>query len=118
MRGTFEHFDARPGGSYRLRLAYRDPAEAPGKSTADSDVVNVRFVEIEQNERVVQAVDFESDDPSFRGTMTMTWLVAPVDGGTRVTVTATDVPAGISQEDHLKGFESSLDNLAEFLRSS
>jgi hypothetical protein len=37
--GRFEHFDARPGGSYRLVLAYAD-ASARGKSAVDSDVVD------------------------------------------------------------------------------
>ncbi|HEX9467700.1 MAG TPA: hypothetical protein VGA11_04765 [Acidimicrobiia bacterium] len=39
-------------------------------------------------DRVVQAVDFVSDDPAFAGTMTMTWAVRAVDGGTRVQTTA------------------------------
>jgi hypothetical protein len=39
MTGRFEHFDARPGGSYRLVLAYAD-AWAHGKSAADSGVVD------------------------------------------------------------------------------
>jgi hypothetical protein len=46
MTGRFEHFDARPGGSYRLVLTYADASAARGKSAADSDVVDARFVEI------------------------------------------------------------------------
>src|ERR1700712_5554274 len=75
MTGRFERFDARPGGSYRLILTYDDPAAARGKATAGSDIVEARFVDIVEGERVVQAVDFVSDDPSFAGTMTMTWEV-------------------------------------------
>jgi hypothetical protein len=41
--------------------------------------------------RDVQAVDFVSDDSVFAGTMTMTWEVTAVDGGTRVDITANDV---------------------------
>src|SRR4029078_13429219 len=73
MSGRFERYDARPGGSYRLVLTYDDPAEARGKATARADIVEARFVEITQQERVVQAGDFESDDPRFAGTMTMSW---------------------------------------------
>src|ERR1700760_5184923 len=76
MPGRFERFDARPGGSYRLVLTYSDASGAPGKATADSDVVEARFVDIVPGERVVQAVDFVSDDPAYAGTMTMTWAVA------------------------------------------
>ena len=115
MSGRFERFDARPGGSYRLVLTYADASAAPGKATADSDIVDGRFVDIVPGTRVVQAVDFVSDDPAFRGTMTMTWAVAPVVGGTRVDIRADDVPSGISPEDHAAGLASSLANLAAFV---
>ena len=78
MSGTFERFDARPGGSYRLVLSYADASDAPGKATADSDIVDARFMEIVPSARVVQAVDFVSDDPAYAGTMTMTWAVTAV----------------------------------------
>ena len=117
MTGRFERFDARPGGSYRLVLTYDDPAAASGKATADSDVVDARFVDIAEGGRVVQSVDFVSDDPDFAGTMTMTWEVHEVDGGTRVSITADDVPDGISAEDHAEGLNSSLANLAAYLEA-
>jgi uncharacterized protein YndB with AHSA1/START domain len=115
MRGSFERFDPRPGGSYRLVLTYGDTSSARGKTTADSDVVEARFVDVVPGVRVVQAVDFESDDPAHAGTMTMTWELIPVDGGTRVDVRAEDVPAGISAEDHAAGLSSSLANLRTYL---
>ena len=65
MSGRFERFDARPGGSYRLVLTYADASGAPGKATAESDIVEARFVDIVPGERVVQAVDFVSDDPAY-----------------------------------------------------
>lgn len=117
MSGRFDHYDARPGGSYRMVLTYADPATAAGKATADSDVVEAEFVEIVPGRRVVQDVDFVSDDPRFRGTMTMTWEVTPVDNGTRVDIRADDVPIGISAEDHAAGLASSLENLALYLGS-
>ena len=64
MTGRMDYFDARAGGSYRMELTYSDPS-AQGKSTADTDVVEVRYVELRPGVRVVQAVDFVSDDPSF-----------------------------------------------------
>ncbi len=115
MTGRFEHFDPHPGGSYRLVLTYTDPSHAPGKGTPDSDIVKARYVEIVSDVRVVQAVDFVSDDPAFAGTMTMTWAVTAVDGGTRIDITADDVPDGISAEDHTVGLASSLANLAHHL---
>jgi len=74
-----------------------------------------RFVDIVRDRRVVQAVDFVSEDPRFGGTITVTWEVPAVDGGTRVNITADDVPDSISAEDHAIGLASSLENLAEHL---
>lgn len=115
MSGRFERFDARPGGSYRLVLTYADASTARGKSTANSDIVEARFVELVPGVRVVQAVDFVSDDPANAGTMTMTWELTPIDTGTRVDIRADGVPASISAEDHAAGLASSLANLASFL---
>ncbi|HKE69074.1 MAG TPA: SRPBCC family protein [Nocardioidaceae bacterium] len=115
MTATMQRYDARPGGSYRMILRYADASGAPGKTTADADVVEARFVELVPGERVVQAVDFVSDDPAFHGIMTMTWQVETVEGGTRVEVRADDVPIGISAEDHAAGLRSSLANLAAYL---
>jgi uncharacterized protein YndB with AHSA1/START domain len=114
MTGRFERFDARPGGSYRMVLTYSDASGAPGKATADSDIVEARFVDIVPGERVVQAVDFVSDDPAYTGTMIMTWEVAAADAGTRVNIVARDVPDGISAEDHAAGLDSSLTKLAAY----
>jgi len=85
MTGRFERFDARPGGSYRMVLTYADASGAPGKATAESDIVEARFVDIVPGERVVQAVDFVSDDPAYAGTMTgrdESWLMSTSPPGT------------------------------------
>jgi uncharacterized protein YndB with AHSA1/START domain len=115
MYGSFDRFDARPGGSYRMTLTYAGASTATGKATEDSDIVEARFVDIVPGVRVVQAVDFVSDDPAYAGTMTMTWEVTAVDGGTRVDIRADDVPDGISAEDHAAGLTSSLTKLAAYL---
>jgi uncharacterized protein YndB with AHSA1/START domain len=100
-----------------LVLTYLDPDRSDGKSSATSDIVEGRFVDIVQGDRVIQAVDFVSDDTAFAGTMTMTWSVREVDAGTMVEIRADDVPDGISADDHRAGMASSLDNLAEYLAS-
>jgi uncharacterized protein YndB with AHSA1/START domain len=115
MTGRFERFDARPGGSFRMVLTYADASGAPGKATADSDIVEARFIDIVPDERIVQAVDFVSNDPAFAGTMTMTWKVTTVDAGTRVDIVAEDVPDGVSEEDHAAGIASSLAKLATYV---
>jgi uncharacterized protein YndB with AHSA1/START domain len=111
-RGVIEAFEPRPGGVFRMTLVFESPGVS-GKTTRNTDVVNGRFLELVPNERVALAITFVSDDPAFAGTMTMTWAFAPEDGGgTRVTITAVDVPPGILPEDHEQGMASSLANLA------
>ena len=118
MRGRIEQWDPRRGGGFRMVLTYLDPADSPGKSSAATDVVDVGFADLVPAERVVQQAVFEADDPSFAGTMTMTWHLTPTGDGTEVTVTATDVPPGIDQTDHEAGIASSLANLASYVETS
>lgn len=108
-------FDARPGGRYRFALRYEDSIVAAGKSTADSVIVDGRFVEMVAPELIVEDVTFESDDPAFAGTMRITTSLVPVSDGTKVVITAKNVPRGISEEDHHAGMSSTLKNLANFL---
>jgi uncharacterized protein YndB with AHSA1/START domain len=115
MTGRFERFDPRPGGSYRLVLTYADASASRGKATADTDIVESRFIDLVPGVRVVQAVDFVSDDDAYAGTMTMTWEVTEVEEGTRVDIVADNVPDGIDANDHAAGLASSLMNLAEYL---
>ena len=115
MHGRFEEFDMREGGSYRLVLTYEDASDAPGKTSADSDVSTTRIVEIVPGERVVHEIDFESDVAAFHGTMRMEWTLHPDDDGTEVVVEARDVPSGVHARDHAAGLTSSLANLASLL---
>ena len=96
-------------------LTYDHADSAPGKTTQDSDVVSGKFVEFIPNERIVQLVEFESEDLAFAGTMTMTWTLAAVPGGTEVTILCENVPEGIRKEDHDAGLRSTLENLAAFV---
>lgn len=115
MRGQVYAFDARNGGAYRLSLTYVDPDHStPGKTSEHADVIQGRFLELVPNERIVQLVEFESEDPAFEGTMKMTWTLATVPAGTEVTIICENVPEGIRQQDHDAGLRSTLENLAAF----
>ena len=105
MSRRFGSFDAGPGGGYQLTLTYDDET-TQGKSGQNTDVVEVRFVSIDRPHRLVEEANFVSDDPDLSGTMTMTWTLEPVGAGTLVVITATDVPDGISSEDHSAAFDS------------
>lgn len=73
MHGRFERFDMRSGGSYRLVPTYDDASDSPGKTSPNSDMTDVRISRIDPGERIVQDVDFESDEPDLEGTMQMEW---------------------------------------------
>ena len=111
-------FRCRPGGSYRLVLTYADAVGVTRQSDCGDRRRRTRFVDLMPGVRVVQAVDFVSDDPGYAGTMTMTWEVTEVGGGTRVDIIADNVPDGIDAEDHAAGLASSLTNLARYLARS
>ncbi len=115
MAATMLHFDFRKGGRYRMRLTYREPLGAGGKTSDDSDEVEVRFIELIEFRRIEQAVTFESSDAAFAGVMRMTWTFDSLRNGTLVPVRAEDVPRGIRPEDHEAAMKSTLDKLASFL---
>ena len=117
MTGRVLEYDFRVGGAYRIELTYGDAAPRDaGKTTSRTDVSQGRFQALEPNRRIVQSVEFESDQADFAGEMIMTWSFEPTEKGTRVTVTAENVPPGISQADHDAGLRATLENLANFLR--
>ena len=117
MTGRALEYDFRQGGRYRIELTYTGNGDlTPGKTTGNTDVSAGRFLSLEPDTRIVQTVEFESADASVSNEMVMTWLFEPVESRTRVTVTAENVPSGISRSDHDEGLRSSLQNLASFLR--
>jgi uncharacterized protein YndB with AHSA1/START domain len=119
MTGRALEYDFRPGGRYRLELRYTgEPPDAPGKTTDSTDVTQGLFLDLIPGRRIKQSVRFDSPDPAFAGEMTMTWTFEGTPEGSRVTVTADDVPPGISKSDHDAGLRSSLDQLAVFLGAS
>lgn len=117
MTGEMHRFDPHAGGGYAMTLRYADPRAGRGKTTDDTDKVAVRFAEIIPGTRIVQEVDFASDDAAYDGTMTMTWSFADAAGGTDVAVEVANAPPGVSEADHEVGIRSSLENLARFLVS-
>ena len=112
MTMTIHHLDARPGGAFRISLTYDAPTDT-GKSDAQTDSYHGHFVELVPGERVVQTMEFESDDPSMHGVMTATYSLAPAtDGGTDLVAVHADVPPGIRPEDNEEGWSQSLAKLA------
>lgn len=112
-RGRILALEPHPGGRFEMTLTFD---AVPGKSAGNTDVVQARFVELLPGRRIVLAVSFPSPDPSFAGVMKMTWTFDPEGEGTRVTIVADDVPAGISRADHEMGMRSTLANLQGYMK--
>lgn len=82
MRSEVHQFEAREGGAFRISLHYDSP-DAVGKTSAHTDTYHGRFVELVPNERVVEVLEFESDDPAMAGEMTMTTTLRDLDAAPR-----------------------------------
>ena len=110
-------FDAREGGGYRMSLTYDDrEGRPPGKTTADTDTFESRFVELAPGRRIVQAVRFQSDDPAMAGEMTMRATLSDAAGGTEVALEFENLPPGVRAEDNDEGSRQSLAKLAALFR--
>jgi hypothetical protein len=82
---------------------------------ADQDIVFARFIELQGEERIVEAVAFEGVDPTSAVTMTLTVTMKPVTGGTKVTFLAEHVPEGGREKGCVADMESVLKKLSNLL---
>lgn len=110
MTSEVHAFDAREGGAFRISLTYR--GEGQGKSGARTDTFHGRFVELVPDEKVVQTIEFETDDPAMQGVMTTTYLLTEADGGTLIGGVHEGLPSGVKPEDNEAGWRMSLAKLA------
>ncbi len=83
MAGTIRDFDLRVGGGYTMSLTYRMD-DARGKTTEREDRYTARYLEIVPPDRIVLAIESDTEDPAFDGVMTMTVTLEAKDGGTEV----------------------------------
>ena len=122
MRGHIHTFEPQEGGRFQMSLTYVHRLDSQlGKTSDDTDTFEGRFVELLPCEKIVWAVEFQSDQPDFAGEMTITWNLADTvggDGGTEVTVLCEDIPMGIRLQDNELGSRSSLQKLAAFIERS
>jgi uncharacterized protein YndB with AHSA1/START domain len=118
MTARVHVFEAREGGTYRMSLTYQDPQQSPGgKTSKDTDTFQGRFVELVPDEKIVEAIAFESRDSGFAGEMKMTTRLADTKDGTEVTMLFENLPAGIRSEDNETGTRQSLQKLAALLET-
>jgi uncharacterized protein YndB with AHSA1/START domain len=111
MTSEVHEFDARPGGRFRVSLSYDAPT-GTGKSTAHTDTYHGRFVELVPDERVVEVMEFETEDPSMRGEMRVTCTLTDADGGTDLLAVHEGVPPGVAPAENETGWRMSMGKLA------
>ncbi len=117
MTSIVHAFDAREGGEFSISLTYDKPA-ATGKTTGATDTSHGRFVRLVPDTEVVQAVAFDTDDPTVAGEMTITYRLETAGDGTDVTGIHEGLPPGVSVADNELGWQMSLAKLAALVEGT
>ncbi len=115
MTGRVSNFELKVGSSYSMSLFYPKGTEGMGKTAQGEDRFISRFLVIEEPYRLVQSVEFVTDDPAFSGKMKMEVVLAEIGDKTKVSFIFTDIPKGIAPSDNEQGTESSLEKLAQYV---
>jgi uncharacterized protein YndB with AHSA1/START domain len=116
MTCHIHEFQAREGGEFRISLTYDSPT-ANGKTTPRTDTYHGRFAKLVPNEQVVEIDEFETDDPTMRGEMTITYTLTESAGETELFAVHEGVPPGVSPADNEYGWRMSLVKLATLVES-
>jgi uncharacterized protein YndB with AHSA1/START domain len=117
MTSQIHEFEAQEGGKFRISLTYDDPG-SPGKTTSHTDTYHGNFVALVPDERVIQLMEFETDDPAMQGKMTVTFKLSDAGDGTTVEALHEGVPEGVKPEDNELGWRMSLGKLAKLLEGT
>ena len=86
-----------------------------GKVHAQTDSFHGRFAELVPDTKVVQVVEFETDDPTMQGEMTITYRLADAGGDTDLVGEHENLPPGVSAADNELGWRMSMDKLAHLV---
>jgi uncharacterized protein YndB with AHSA1/START domain len=111
MTCEVHEFEGHEGGAFRISLTYREVTRA-GKTSAHTDTYHGRFLKLVPNALVVEADEFETDDPAMRGEMTITVTLTEAGGGTDLVALHEGLPSGVSTADNETGWSESLARLA------
>lgn len=117
MSCQVHEFDAREGGVLRVSLTY-DAPQRSGKTAGRTDTYRGRFIRLVRDEMVVEADEFETDDPALRGEMTMTISLGDADGGTELVALHEGLPRGLSPSENEIGWQEALARLAGLVESA
>jgi uncharacterized protein YndB with AHSA1/START domain len=116
MTGKVHSYDLRVGGGYEMSLFYPEAEkENRGKTESKEDRFTVKFLELIPDKKIVQAVNFSTDNSDFSGEMKMEISLVAKENGTEVTFLFKDIPKGIKPEENEEGTRSSLEKLARYV---
>jgi uncharacterized protein YndB with AHSA1/START domain len=114
MTSDVQLFEPREGGRFRISLTYDAPTTA-GKTTAQTDSFHGRFFELVSDTKVVQVVEFDSDDPAVLGEMTITYELSDHSDGTFLAARHENVPPGVDPADNALGWTIAIGKLADLV---
>lgn len=122
MTSEVHAFDPVEGGTFRISLTY-DERTGAGKTTAHTDTFHGTFARLVPDHEVVQVVEFETDDLSMQGEMTITYQLTDAglaDGtiGTMVTGSHEGLPPGLDPADNELGWRMSMSKLAHLVEGA
>ncbi|MCB1383497.1 MAG: SRPBCC family protein [Notoacmeibacter sp.] len=98
---TVNHFDARPGGTFRMAFT--------NFTSGNSHSFGGEFLELRENEYLRYTDRF--DDPNLPGEMVVTVELKAVSCGTEIRIAQENIPEPIPAESCYLGWQESLDNL-------
>ena len=116
MSSQVHEWEAQEGGAFRVSLSYDAPTGA-GKTAEHTDIYHGRFVTLVPDQQVVEALEFETQDPELRGEMTVTTTLTDAAGGTEVLIVHEGIPDKIPPADNETGTRMALDNLARLVEA-
>ena len=116
MTSRVHWFDARERGAFRISLTYDLPSV--GKTSPQADSFSGSFVKLVPDSEVVQVVEFDTEDPSMQGEMTITYVLVDADDGTDLIGLHENLPPGVWPADNELGWRMSIDKLSPSRGSS
>lgn len=116
MRCTVHEFEPREGGRFRVSLTHDAPT-GTGKTSDHTDTYHGHFAELVENEKLVEVVEFETDDPGMKGEMTIVTSLVEVVGGTEIRASHESLPPAVSAADNELGWRMALAKLKALLET-
>ena len=110
MSSHVHTFEPKAGGAFRVSLTYNSP-DSSGKTSAHTDTYHGHFVSLIPNSKVVEVMEFETNDPAMAGEMTITYTLTPSENGTDLVAVHEGLPEGVSEDDNELGWKMSLNKL-------